>query len=1139
MGSGSDDYTLHGPVAVDGSGNVYVSGFSGATWGSPVNSHAGGYDAFAAKLDSSGGLLWHTFMGSASYDESFSVAVDGFGNVYVAGYSDAAWGSPVNSHAGGEDVLVAKIIQPWYVTELGSGAKDGTSWDDAFDSIQDAIDAASPGGEIWVKEGTYALTSQINVIKPVAIYGGFPASMLDPGWGDRDWENNVTIVDGQDLVRCFSVVTAATIDGFTITRGNGGSVAGGMWLSGPATITNCTFSSNSASSRGGAIYSDYTSATISNCTFTGNSAINDRGGAIYYDGGSDLITNSTFTANSAESGGAIAHAWIASPTITNSIFSGNVASVNGGAIHSMNCSSGSPTIANSTFFGNSAGTFGGAIYNENCSTVVTNSILWGDGASVGQEIYDFNVISPTITVSSSDVDGGYPDGTDIIDADPLFVDAASGDFHLDASSPLIDAGDDAAIPAGITTDFDGEPRISYVAVDIGADEYLDTDEDGDPDVTDPDDDNDGLLDSVETNTGVFEDVNDAGTDPKNPDSDGDGLNDGDEVNTYLTDPNNPHSDGDGLTDGDEVITYGTDPLTDFTAGGDIYDAERAALIDLYNDTNGAGWSTSTNWSGFVLGTECTWYGVNCDGTNNVIRLILNSNLLDGEIPASLGNLASLEGLWLQWNDLYGPIPPALENLTSLRGLYLAGNQLGDDGSGIPLELGSLTELRAINLGQNELKGPIPSELGDLNNLNSLELSYNQLSGPIPPELGNLANLTDLYLNNNQLSGGIPDLSTLTGLQTLDLSWNPLGGTIPDLSTLTSLRTLNLGFNQLTLGIPDLSALIGLQHLDLSVNQLTLGIPDLSTLTSLQHLDLRGNPLGGTIPNLSTLTSLQYLNLGGNQLTGSIPDLSALTSLQHLNLAGNQLSGSIPDLSALTGLQHLYLQNNQRALTGLQQLSLYNNDLSGSIPDLSALTSLRYLYLHWNHLTGSIPDLSALTGLQILHLGWNQLTGSIPDLSALTSLEVSGNQITGPIPTALKNLPLVLNGSDFRWSALYVSEPADPDLIAFLTYVQSGNDWESTQTIAPTGLDATVVSTTSVELTWTPVAYGDGYEVHHGTIPGGPYSTDIVPGGITANAFSVTVPIGTDYYFVVTTVTNPHAFNQNTVHSESNLTTTAR
>jgi hypothetical protein len=112
MGSVNADYGIG--IAVDGSGNVYVTGRSDATWGTPVNAYAGYYDAFAAKLKTSGVREWHTFMGSTGYDEGNAIAVDGSGNVYVAGYSDGTWGTPVNPHSGGKDAFIAKLSLPVY-----------------------------------------------------------------------------------------------------------------------------------------------------------------------------------------------------------------------------------------------------------------------------------------------------------------------------------------------------------------------------------------------------------------------------------------------------------------------------------------------------------------------------------------------------------------------------------------------------------------------------------------------------------------------------------------------------------------------------------------------------------------------------------------------------------------------------------------------------------------------------------------------------------------------------------------------------------------------------------------------------------------------------------------------------------------
>jgi hypothetical protein len=58
-----------------------------------------------------------------------------------------------------------------------------------------------------------------------------------------------------------------------------------------------------------------------------------------------------------------------------------------------------------------------------------------------------------------------------ITSDPLFVDAENGDYHLQSGSPCIDVGDNSLVPAGTSTDLDGNPRIQNGTVDMGAYEF--------------------------------------------------------------------------------------------------------------------------------------------------------------------------------------------------------------------------------------------------------------------------------------------------------------------------------------------------------------------------------------------------------------------------------------------------------------------------------------------------------------------------------------------------------------------------------------------------------------------------------------------------------------------------------------------
>ncbi|NIV28738.1 MAG: hypothetical protein GWN58_04230, partial [Anaerolineae bacterium] len=170
------------------------------------------------------------------------------------------------------------------------------------------------------------------------------------------------------------------------------------------------------------------------------------------------MTNVVLINNTAENGGGI-YNWISTPTLLNVTFIGNTATTGGG----MDNRNGSDaTLTNVVFSGNSASSNGGGMNNDNSDPTLTNAILWGNMP----EVQIFNVSSAP-AISYSDIQGGYT-GTGNIDADPLFVDPDNGNLRLGRTSPAIDAGDNGALPAGVTTDLDGSPR----KVDI--DDVVDT-----------------------------------------------------------------------------------------------------------------------------------------------------------------------------------------------------------------------------------------------------------------------------------------------------------------------------------------------------------------------------------------------------------------------------------------------------------------------------------------------------------------------------------------------------------------------------------------------------------------------------------------------------------------------------------------
>ena len=350
-----------------------------------------------------------------------------------------------------------------YVWGGATGVNDGSSWTDAYTSLKVALAAAANGDELWVATGTYTLTPTNNpaesfqLLPGVAIYGGFAAT--ETQLSQRNWVANVVTLSG-DLMgddqpnfvnnsdNSYHVVTGADdaiLDGVTISGGNANGV--------------------DPDSNGAGMLNNASSPSLTNVTFSGNSATSE-GGGLYNTLSSPILTNVTFSGNRAASGGAIAN-WSSILVLTNGTFSGNYA-VNGGAIANMNSSN--LVLTNGTISGNSASTNGGGLYNSGSNLQLRNSIIWGNSATnSGPGLY--NTTTWIILVRHSWIEGGYGDvGT----GDPLFVapvaatsaPTTTGDYRLQAASLAINAGDNAVITT--MTDRDGNPRIVGGTVDLGA-----------------------------------------------------------------------------------------------------------------------------------------------------------------------------------------------------------------------------------------------------------------------------------------------------------------------------------------------------------------------------------------------------------------------------------------------------------------------------------------------------------------------------------------------------------------------------------------------------------------------------------------------------------------------------------------------
>ncbi|XP_047094660.1 LRR receptor-like serine/threonine-protein kinase GSO1 [Lolium rigidum] len=435
---------------------------------------------------------------------------------------------------------------------------------------------------------------------------------------------------------------------------------------------------------------------------------------------------------------------------------------------------------------------------------------------------------------------------------------------------------------------------------------------------------------------------------------------------------------------------------------------------------------------------CQWKRITCNSvTGHVMELDLSGSYLQGQISPSLLSLKHLEYLNLRSTFLCGPdgrLPEFLGSLSNLRHLDLS--YLNCPGE-LPLQLGNLSKLEYLDLthlyddSRRSMGLTDISWLARLTLLVHLDMSYTNLSSIAdwPLVLNMIPSLEDLRLASCSLSSANQFLQilNLTNLHHLDLSNNHFGHSIASswFWNVTSIKYLDLSATTLDGPFPDaLGNMTSLRWLLLSYmgNKATLTV-DLKILCDLKIVWLQESLSYGNITEfLERLpqcpsTRLQELSLNGNNMVGMLPHrMVQLRSLSWLDLSNNSIAGTIPlGIDSCSYLEYLDLSSNYLTgaipsglgnCTALQHVSLSSNNLTGPIPPgIDSYTRLEDLKLSHNNINGAIPlGLGNCTCLYELDLSHNYLTGPIPQglasCTRLESLDLSNNLLTGNVPTKI-------------------------------------------------------------------------------------------------------------------------------------------